>query len=199
MNWCDQQFDADIWRRDLAESFNLVRRRRHAHLQDGDVELVGRTPFRHHLQDGERKAETVVVVALALENAPSRSAQQMRRQLFGRRLARAPSDSDNWPRPCLINFVRQRLQRGDGIFDEQQPVAHRLQLRIIPHTISARDSRDCVALERLRNKSVRVCERAVETGACVIFLRQREEEFARAGRPRVNRESNYFIVKQLCA
>jgi hypothetical protein len=30
-------------------------------------------------------------------------------------------------------------------------------------------------------------------------LRQREEEFARAGRPRVNRESDYFFVKQLGA
>ena len=35
------QLHADIRRRDLAESLNLVCRRRHAHLQHGDVELVG--------------------------------------------------------------------------------------------------------------------------------------------------------------
>src|SRR5436305_13303791 len=99
MNWRDQQFDADIGRRDLAESLNLVRWRRHAHLQNGDVELVGVTPFRHHLQDGERQPQPVIVVALALENTPPGSTQQMSRQLLRRRLARAPGDSDNWPRP----------------------------------------------------------------------------------------------------
>src|SRR5687767_12466527 len=42
-------------------------------------------------------------------------------------------------------------------------------------------------------------KRAIESGASVIILRQREEEFARAGRSRVNRKSDYFFVKQLGA
>ena len=101
--------------------------------------------------------------------------------------------------PRRVDFVRQHLQRGDGIFDEQQPVADRLQLGVPSKWSRRATAATAPCSKRLRDKAMRIDKRAVETGAGVILLRQREEEFARAGRPRVNRESDYFFVKQLGA
>src|SRR5437763_3027219 len=46
---------------------------------------------------------------------------------------------------------------------------------------------------------MRISKGAVETRAFIVGLGQRKEEFARAGRPGINRKINYFFVKELSA
>src|SRR6266516_4317621 len=70
---------------------------------------------------------------------------------------------------------------------------------VIANAIPARYSSDCPAAERLRNEPVRVGKGSVEAGAGVVFLRQREEEFARPHRTRIDRKVRNFFVKQLGA
>src|ERR1044071_2012056 len=199
MNRRDQQFYADVRRRNLAKTLDLMCRRRHPHLKHREVKLLRLSSFSHHLQNSERQPQTVVIVSLALENVATRSVEQMRRQLFGRRFPCAACDGDDRSRPCFIDLARERLQRSDGIVDEQQLVSKSLQRSVCLDALPARDRCDCALLERLRNIAMSIGKRAVKPGARVITLRQREKEFARAGRSRVNRESDYFVVKQLGA
>ena len=67
------------------------------------------------------------------------------------------------------------------------------------HPLPARDCGDSALLKRARNKSVPVDKGAIETGPLVVRLRQREKISPRAHRPRIDREINYFFVKQLRA
>src|SRR5712691_8141615 len=120
----------------------------------------------------------------------------MRSQLFRRRLSRAAGDPDHRASPLLVNLSRQRLQSGNRIVDQQQPVAQGLQLFVRRNAVAARDCRDRSPLKRLRDEAMRIGESSVETSALVVRLGQREKKLARPDRARIDREINYFFVKQ---
>ena len=67
----DHQFHGDIRRRDFAEPLDLVRGRRHSHLEYCYLKLLWRSALAHEAQDRQRQTKAVVVVALTLQHAPT--------------------------------------------------------------------------------------------------------------------------------
>src|ERR1043166_1900706 len=65
--------------------------------------------------------------------------------------------------------------------------------------LTSRDRSNCASLKRALYEAMRVRESAVKAGAFIVRLRQREEEFACLGRARIDREVQYFFVKELGA
>src|SRR4029078_2535174 len=105
----DHQFHCNVWRCDLAEPPNLMCRRRHAHLQHREIELIRRTVFTDHPQDRQRQSQTVVVIPLAFQNTPTCPAENVRGQLFRSRFARAASNRNYWFSPRGVNAMREQL------------------------------------------------------------------------------------------
>ena len=93
MNRQNVQNYGHIRRRDPAEPFDLVHRRRHSHLENRDVVRI---IFRK-VQNRDRNAEMIVVIFDISQNFASRIFENMRRKLFSRRLSGASGDGDGLP------------------------------------------------------------------------------------------------------
>src|ERR1041385_1727023 len=78
-------------------------------------------------------------------------------------------------------------------------VEQRLHVFSAFDTLPASYSSNRAFVECAFNEAMRVDERPVETSAFIVRLRQSEEQFARFGRARINREIQYFFVKELGA
>ena len=174
-------------------------RHRHPHLKHGHVEVSGPRALRLHLQDREREAQLVVVVLAAPQHAPARRAEDVRRQVLRRRLARAARDARRPGAPhASIDPRATDCKAVDDIFDEQQTIGERREaLRRPRHSPRARPPRRRAALEAPRDEAVRVVERrGREEVPPVVFGREREEEFARARRCASRSKNQLFLCQR---
>src|SRR5688572_11418115 len=108
--------------------------------------------------------------------------ENVRSQLFRRRLSGAAGDRYNGLAPGRIHTMCELLKCSDSVFNQQQVILHLLQIRITIYTIRTRDSGNCTTFKRVANKAMRIDKLSVKTGAGVVLLRERKEQFARAYR-----------------
>ena len=101
-------------------------------------------------------SQTVVVIPLALQNTITSTLENVRGQLFRSCFSGAASDRYYRFSPRGIDTVRQQLQRGDRVLNQQQPILHALQIRIATEMICACDCSDCATLERVTNEAMRI-------------------------------------------
>ena len=76
--------------------------------------------------------------------------------------------------------MRELLQCCDSVVNEQQSILQLLEIRIATDAVRARHSRAGTALKRVGDEAMRVDKLSIKTGAGVVLLRQRKEQFARA-------------------
>jgi hypothetical protein len=173
---------------------------RHPHFEDSHIEVVGPRPARLQLQDREGHAQLVVEVLAAAQDPPARDAEDVREQVLRRRLAGAPRDAHDGPAPRVDDAAREQLQRLDDVLDQEQAVEVGPQRLVAADALGAGHGRDRAAPERFGDEAVRVGEGGGrEAVPAVVLGREREEELAPGGRPRVDRKALYFLVKERAA
>src|SRR5947209_10941353 len=178
MSGRDTKLHANIGWRNLAQASNLARWRRHAHLKHSDVELFRSSSARDHLKDRERKAQTVVVVPLALEHAPPACRHHVRRQILRSGLPGAPRYSHYRTIPALVNSMREFLKSGNRVINQKKFPAQRFEPFVAANALASRDAGQGSAHQCVGDELVRVNELAVEARALVVTLRNGEEQFA---------------------
>src|SRR5262249_51695873 len=146
-----------------------------------------------------RQSQTVVVIPLAFQNTIARTLENVRRQLLRRRFSRAARDRNYRSAPCGVDAMREQLQRGDGVVNQQQTILYALQIRVAADMILTSYCSDCATLERVTKKAMGIDNLAVKAGAGIVLLRECKKQFARAYRTRVDGIIIYLFVKYLCA
>src|SRR5262245_22431583 len=129
----------------------------------------------------------------------ARAFENVRGQLFRRRLSCASRDRNNRFAPRGVNAMRKQLQSSDRVLDEQQAIAESFEFRIAADAIGTRDCGDSAFRKGVGDERVSIDKLAIKSGADVVRLRKRKEQLARANRTRIDGIIGNLFVKQLGA